>query len=154
MSLTKLFLAGNNLIIPGESLVNDIPAGDGKIANLFNSVGRRGVFYSFKRFLPAFAAFRGRGWGQVSTLWRKNANALSYMRTSFLIYDLALDPFQFVHIFLTVYGPCSMYCTALNVPHSFVFLVFTVYYRTRSARLCIIYCLQFSINIFGPFAAE
>jgi hypothetical protein len=31
MSLTKLSLAGNNLIIPGqESLVNDIPAGDGK----------------------------------------------------------------------------------------------------------------------------
>jgi hypothetical protein len=37
MSLTKLSLAGNNLIIPGRraSLVSDIPAGDGKIANLF-----------------------------------------------------------------------------------------------------------------------
>ncbi len=35
MSLTKLFLAGNNLIIPGQCLVRDIPAGDGKIANLF-----------------------------------------------------------------------------------------------------------------------
>jgi hypothetical protein len=35
MSLTKLFLAGNNLIIPRrESLVGDIPVGDGKIANL------------------------------------------------------------------------------------------------------------------------
>jgi hypothetical protein len=36
--LTKLSLAGNNLIIPGQrpgSLVSDIPAGDGKIANLF-----------------------------------------------------------------------------------------------------------------------
>jgi hypothetical protein len=32
MSLTKLSLDGNNLIIPGmESLVSDIPAGDGKI---------------------------------------------------------------------------------------------------------------------------
>jgi hypothetical protein len=44
MSLTKLSLAWNNLIILGresklfharESLVSDIPAGDGKIANLF-----------------------------------------------------------------------------------------------------------------------
>jgi hypothetical protein len=39
MSLTKLTLADNNLIIPGqESLVSDILAGDGKIgknANLF-----------------------------------------------------------------------------------------------------------------------
>jgi hypothetical protein len=36
MSLTKLSLDGNNLIIPGqrESLVSDIPAGDGKIINL------------------------------------------------------------------------------------------------------------------------
>jgi hypothetical protein len=41
MSFTKLSLAGNNLIIPGaarESLVSDIPAGDGKIVNLFYSV--------------------------------------------------------------------------------------------------------------------
>ncbi len=37
MSLTKLSLAGNNLIIPdhGEFGISDIPAGDGKIANLF-----------------------------------------------------------------------------------------------------------------------
>ncbi len=36
MPLTKpLTLAWNNLIIPRESLVSDIPAGDGKIANLF-----------------------------------------------------------------------------------------------------------------------
>jgi hypothetical protein len=36
MSLTKLFLGGNNLIFPArESLVSDIQAGDGKIANLF-----------------------------------------------------------------------------------------------------------------------
>jgi hypothetical protein len=41
MSLTKLFLEGNNLIFPvpsRESLVSDIPAGDGKMANLFYSV--------------------------------------------------------------------------------------------------------------------
>jgi hypothetical protein len=40
MSLTKLFLGGNNDVIyklfpARESLVSDIPAGDGKIANLF-----------------------------------------------------------------------------------------------------------------------
>jgi hypothetical protein len=35
MSLTKLSLAGNNLVIPVQSLVSDIPAGDGKIYNLF-----------------------------------------------------------------------------------------------------------------------
>jgi hypothetical protein len=40
MSLNKLSLAGNNLMIPGrENLVSDIPAGDGKIANFFYSVG-------------------------------------------------------------------------------------------------------------------
>ncbi len=39
MSLTKLSLAGNNL---KESLISDIPAGDGKIANLFlQSRGRQ-----------------------------------------------------------------------------------------------------------------
>ena len=40
MSLTKLSLAGNNdvifkLFLPRESLVGDIPAGDGNIANRF-----------------------------------------------------------------------------------------------------------------------
>jgi hypothetical protein len=35
MSLTKLSLAGNNLIIPGQREF-DIPAGDGKTANLFS----------------------------------------------------------------------------------------------------------------------
>jgi hypothetical protein len=37
MSLTKLSLTGNNLIITAarESLVSDIPAGDGKNYNLF-----------------------------------------------------------------------------------------------------------------------
>jgi hypothetical protein len=40
MPLTKLSLAGNNLIIPArESLVSDLPARDGKIATLFYSVG-------------------------------------------------------------------------------------------------------------------
>jgi hypothetical protein len=39
MSLTKLSLDGSNLIIPGRgSFVSDIPAGDGKIINLFYSV--------------------------------------------------------------------------------------------------------------------
>jgi hypothetical protein len=34
--ITKLSMAGNNLIIPArESLVSDIPAGDRKIINLF-----------------------------------------------------------------------------------------------------------------------
>jgi hypothetical protein len=36
MSLTNLSLVGNNLILPAwESVVSDIPAGDGKLANLF-----------------------------------------------------------------------------------------------------------------------
>ncbi len=39
MSLTKLSQAGKNVIIPSmESFVSDIPAGDGKPANLFYSV--------------------------------------------------------------------------------------------------------------------
>ncbi len=39
ISLTKLSLAGNNLIFPArESLVSNIPPGDGKIANLFYTV--------------------------------------------------------------------------------------------------------------------
>ncbi len=48
MSLTKLSLAGNNLItiFPArESLVSYIPAGDGKIANLF---------YNVEQTLPLF----------------------------------------------------------------------------------------------------
>ncbi len=46
MSLTELSLAGNNLItvFPAmESLVCDIPAGDGKIDNLFYSV----IYYRY-----------------------------------------------------------------------------------------------------------
>jgi hypothetical protein len=46
MSLTKLSLAGNNLNYSqsGDSLVSNIPAGDGKIDILFYSVvkGHRG----------------------------------------------------------------------------------------------------------------
>ena len=38
MSLTKLSLAGNNLIISGQEEFGYIQAGDGKIANLFYSV--------------------------------------------------------------------------------------------------------------------
>jgi hypothetical protein len=39
MSTTKLSLIGNNLILPGQGdFVGDIPAGDGKIDNLFYSV--------------------------------------------------------------------------------------------------------------------
>ena len=39
MSLTKLSLAGNNLIIPGQGeFVSEIPAGDRKIIDLFYSV--------------------------------------------------------------------------------------------------------------------
>ncbi len=39
MSLTKFSLIGNNLLLPArESLVSDMPAGDGKIAYLFYSV--------------------------------------------------------------------------------------------------------------------
>jgi hypothetical protein len=44
MSLTKLSLAGNNDVInklfqPRESLVSDIPTGDGNIEKLFYGVG-------------------------------------------------------------------------------------------------------------------
>ncbi len=48
MSLTKLSLFGNNLIISGhgETLVSDNPARDGKIANLFYSVGKK-LFFLF-----------------------------------------------------------------------------------------------------------
>jgi hypothetical protein len=38
MPLTELSVAGNNFAVR-ESLVSDIPAGDGKIDNLFYSVG-------------------------------------------------------------------------------------------------------------------
>jgi hypothetical protein len=40
MSNAKLSLGGKNLIIPAprESLVSDIPAGDGNVANLFFTV--------------------------------------------------------------------------------------------------------------------
>jgi hypothetical protein len=45
MSLTKLFLDGNNF--PSrERLVNDIPAGDGKIVNLFFSVLQQSPYFS------------------------------------------------------------------------------------------------------------
>jgi hypothetical protein len=44
MSLTKLSLGGNNDVIyklfpPRESLVSDIPAGDGNIKSFFYGVG-------------------------------------------------------------------------------------------------------------------
>jgi hypothetical protein len=39
MSLTKLSLVGKNKNYSWESLISDIPAGDGKMANLFYSVG-------------------------------------------------------------------------------------------------------------------
>ncbi len=39
MSLTKLYLAGNNMIFPRQGgLISDIMAGDGKIAYLFFTV--------------------------------------------------------------------------------------------------------------------
>jgi len=38
MSLTKISLTGNNLIIPGLEEFGGIQAGDGKIANLLYSV--------------------------------------------------------------------------------------------------------------------
>jgi hypothetical protein len=42
MSLTKLSPAGNNSIFPGQGEFGKyIPAGEGKIANLFYSVGDR-----------------------------------------------------------------------------------------------------------------
>jgi hypothetical protein len=59
MLLTKLSLAGNPLIIPGQGLFgySDIPAGDSKIANLFNSVsfgiGRRNVPSITYKITPA-----------------------------------------------------------------------------------------------------
>jgi hypothetical protein len=40
MSPTKLFLGGNNLVIPAQGeLVSDIQAGDGNVANLFLQCG-------------------------------------------------------------------------------------------------------------------
>jgi hypothetical protein len=46
MSLTKLSLAGNNLIfLARESLVSDILAGDRKIVHLFYSIGAGGLMY-------------------------------------------------------------------------------------------------------------
>jgi hypothetical protein len=44
MSLTKLSLGGIfNYIPPRESLVSDIPAGDGNVDNLFYSVDCKGA---------------------------------------------------------------------------------------------------------------
>ncbi len=45
---TKLFLGGNNdviykLFLPSGSLVSDIPAGHGKLVNLFYGVEKHGV---------------------------------------------------------------------------------------------------------------
>ncbi len=49
MSLTKLSLVGNNLIIRCQGdLVSDISAGDGKIANLLCNCPCRKEFVSFK----------------------------------------------------------------------------------------------------------
>jgi hypothetical protein len=50
MSFTKLSLGGNNDVIyklfpPRESLVSDIPAGDGKIEKLFYVAGKRFLRY-------------------------------------------------------------------------------------------------------------
>ncbi len=48
MSLTKLSLAGIiKLFLSRESLVSDIPAGDGKIAYLFYSVSRSQIPMNF-----------------------------------------------------------------------------------------------------------
>jgi hypothetical protein len=51
---TKLSLGGNNdviteLFLPGGSWVSDIPAGDGKLVNLFYGVGttKLGLTYQF-----------------------------------------------------------------------------------------------------------
>jgi hypothetical protein len=55
MSLTKLSLAGNNL-----SLVSDIPAGEGKIANLFLQCGETamsiplGDIFSYQHFCAGY----------------------------------------------------------------------------------------------------
>ncbi len=45
MSLTKLSLGGNNFkfFLHRQSLVRDIPAGDGNVANLFYSVALCGI---------------------------------------------------------------------------------------------------------------
>jgi hypothetical protein len=48
MSLTKLSLEGNKELFQArESLVNDIPAGDGKLANLFYSVEHSRLYIFF-----------------------------------------------------------------------------------------------------------
>ncbi len=66
MSLTKLFLAGNNLSIPGrESLVSDIPAGDGKTANLFFTVYHTFPVTYFRRAAVLVRELFAPGWGDV-----------------------------------------------------------------------------------------
>jgi hypothetical protein len=53
MSLTKLGII--KLFLSRESLISDIPAGDGKMANLFYSVGPLQIFSSCSDFGFDFA---------------------------------------------------------------------------------------------------
>jgi hypothetical protein len=51
MSLTKVSLGGNNFYMTSlfpamESLISDIPAGDGNIEKLFNGVGTLSTWYT------------------------------------------------------------------------------------------------------------
>ncbi len=57
MSLTKLFLTGNNLIfLARESLVSDIPAWEGKMANLFLQCAVRCISLFLHRSYNFFAS--------------------------------------------------------------------------------------------------
>jgi hypothetical protein len=56
MSLTKLSLARNHIIIPGQGeLVIDIQAGDRKIDKLFDSVEKLILFRCEQKSSPAYA---------------------------------------------------------------------------------------------------
>ncbi len=59
---------------------------------------------------------------------------------------------NFSIFFLTVYGPYIVYCTVLNVPHSFVFLVF---FTQQGPQDSVIYIVSNSVLTFSvPLAAE
>jgi hypothetical protein len=72
MSLTKLFLGGNNFP-PRKSLVSDIPSGDGKTANPFlqcignTYIGRHPHFFYAASFTFLASRLKGRGGGGANS---------------------------------------------------------------------------------------
>ncbi len=67
-------------------------------------VGRRGVFYSFKLYLPAFTALRGRG---VESATYDNCQVLNYIMTTSLCILLLAGPIQkwYVHSIIFLFWP-------------------------------------------------